>query len=395
MILLGEQIYHGQVGGATCTGCHGASATGTPLGPDLTSGRWRWSDGTFAGIAATIRVGVPHPKDFRAPMPAMGGAQLTADQVSAVATYVWALSQPPVSDALASRITIPGERVYPESITATADGRLIIGSISRREIYDVKPGASVAMPFIKADSETTLGVFGVYADERSATLWACYSELPGPIGSAQAGSLLVAYDLTSGVAKGRYPMPTPKAFCNDIASAPDGTVFVTDTNNMEVDRFAKGATRLQRWVGDGAFGPGDAVLDGISVVGDSLIVSTLATSKVFSIPIAANGAPGAVTQLKLSQSIVEPDGMRVLGKSSVLLVESGGPGRLSRLDVVGDHAKVSVLKEGFTDVPVSVAIVGTKAFVLEGQLNDLYGPPGTKPAGHPFQATAVELQAGD
>ena len=88
-------------------------------------------------------------------------------------------------------------------------------------------------------------------------------------------------------------------------------------------------------------------------------------------------------------------GMRVLGKSSVLLVESGGPGRLSRLDVVGDHAKVSVLKEGFTDVPVSVAIVGTKAFVLEGQLNDLYGPPGTKPAGHPFQATAVELQAGD
>jgi len=27
-------------------------------------------------------------------MPAMGGAQLTADQVSALAAYVWALSQP-------------------------------------------------------------------------------------------------------------------------------------------------------------------------------------------------------------------------------------------------------------------------------------------------------------
>jgi hypothetical protein len=39
-----------------------------------------------------------HPKNYRAPMPAMGGAHLTADQVSAVAAYVWALSQPPTSE---------------------------------------------------------------------------------------------------------------------------------------------------------------------------------------------------------------------------------------------------------------------------------------------------------
>lgn len=34
-----------------------------------------------------------HPKDYRSPMPAMGVAQLTPAQVSAVATYIWALSQ--------------------------------------------------------------------------------------------------------------------------------------------------------------------------------------------------------------------------------------------------------------------------------------------------------------
>ena len=33
MVALGDRIYHGQVGGASCTGCHGAKATGTPLGP--------------------------------------------------------------------------------------------------------------------------------------------------------------------------------------------------------------------------------------------------------------------------------------------------------------------------------------------------------------------------
>jgi glucose/arabinose dehydrogenase/mono/diheme cytochrome c family protein len=92
MVALGDRIYHGQVGGATCTGCHGANAAGTPLGPDLTDTKWLWSDGSFAGIAKTITTGVPQPKEYRAPMPPMGGAQLTPDQVSAVAAYIWGLS---------------------------------------------------------------------------------------------------------------------------------------------------------------------------------------------------------------------------------------------------------------------------------------------------------------
>jgi mono/diheme cytochrome c family protein len=51
-----------------------------------------WSDGSPSGIAATITKGVAEPKQYRAAMPAMGGAQLTADQVTAVADYVWTLS---------------------------------------------------------------------------------------------------------------------------------------------------------------------------------------------------------------------------------------------------------------------------------------------------------------
>jgi glucose/arabinose dehydrogenase/mono/diheme cytochrome c family protein len=94
MVALGDRIYHGQVGGATCTGCHGAGGKGTPLGPDLTDSKWLWSDGSYAAIAKTITSGVPQPKEYRSPMPPMGGAQLTADQVSALAAYVWGLSHP-------------------------------------------------------------------------------------------------------------------------------------------------------------------------------------------------------------------------------------------------------------------------------------------------------------
>ncbi|MGD0300557.1 MAG: PQQ-dependent sugar dehydrogenase [Bryobacteraceae bacterium] len=92
VVALGDRIYHGQVGGAACAGCHGGSGTGTSVGPSLTSGKWLWSDGSFAGILKVITAGVPQPKQFRSPMPAMGGAQLSADQASAVAAYVWSIS---------------------------------------------------------------------------------------------------------------------------------------------------------------------------------------------------------------------------------------------------------------------------------------------------------------
>jgi glucose/arabinose dehydrogenase/mono/diheme cytochrome c family protein len=92
IVALGDRIFHGQVGGATCTGCHGANAKGGVLGPDLTGKTWMWSDGSYAGIAKSITDGVAQPKKFRSPMPPMGGAQLTPDQVSAVAAYVWSLS---------------------------------------------------------------------------------------------------------------------------------------------------------------------------------------------------------------------------------------------------------------------------------------------------------------
>jgi mono/diheme cytochrome c family protein len=93
MVSMGERIYHGQVGAAACTGCHGGNGAGTPLGPDLTDTEWLWSDGSFAGIAKTITTGVSAPKEYRSPMPPLGGAQLTPEQVSAVAAYVWGLSR--------------------------------------------------------------------------------------------------------------------------------------------------------------------------------------------------------------------------------------------------------------------------------------------------------------
>ncbi len=92
MVALGDRVFHGQAGGAPCVACHGATGGGTPLGSDLTKNTWAWSDGSWKGIRKTITDGVPAPKQYRSPMPAMGGAQLTPEQADAVAAYVWAIS---------------------------------------------------------------------------------------------------------------------------------------------------------------------------------------------------------------------------------------------------------------------------------------------------------------
>ena len=77
--------------GGSCGACHGADAGGGPIGPPLNTGSPLWTDGGPASIKDLIAKGVPAPKQYRSPMPPMGGAQLSDDDLNAVAAYVWAV----------------------------------------------------------------------------------------------------------------------------------------------------------------------------------------------------------------------------------------------------------------------------------------------------------------
>jgi len=85
----GKAIFTGK---GICYACHGANAKGTPLAPDLTDGKWINIDGSLASIARVVKEGVPAPKEHPAPMPPMGGAQLTDAEIQAVAQYVFSLN---------------------------------------------------------------------------------------------------------------------------------------------------------------------------------------------------------------------------------------------------------------------------------------------------------------
>ncbi|HSJ23107.1 MAG TPA: c-type cytochrome [Longimicrobiales bacterium] len=86
----GRAIYHGK---GNCFTCHGRDGAGTPLGPVLRDTVWLNVDGSRAAILQVIREGVAKPKQYPAPMPAMGGAKLSPAELEAVATYVHGLSR--------------------------------------------------------------------------------------------------------------------------------------------------------------------------------------------------------------------------------------------------------------------------------------------------------------
>jgi mono/diheme cytochrome c family protein len=100
MIAQGDSIYHA----GACARCHGANALGARNGPTLVKGdsaMWLHSDGSYAGILATIMRGVPKDslRDKARPfaMNPRGSSLVTPiseDAVKAVAAYVWKLNHP-------------------------------------------------------------------------------------------------------------------------------------------------------------------------------------------------------------------------------------------------------------------------------------------------------------
>ncbi len=299
--------------------------------------------------------------------------------------------------AVPAQIVIPGERITPESLTSTADGHVIFGSVGANTIWRAAPGAATAEAWIKPGTDGMAQIFGVLADNKSRTMYACSNSLgPPPASGAAPVATLYLFDLKSGSPKAKYPLPGAGAFCNDIAVDARGNAYVTDTNNMLVGRLARGGKQIEPWAGaDGAFGPKGGILDGIAVLGNRVIVNALRTSKLFAVTIGKNGKAGTTTEIKTDRVVGSPDGMRSFGKKDLLVVEGAGAGRLSRVTVNGDTAKAVTLKEGFPDGPVAVTVVGTTAYVLEGQLAAMMGPPpapGTPPPpSKPYKATAVEV----
>lgn len=87
----GQALFRGK---GNCFTCHGREATGGPLAPDLTDDVWVNFDQrpSAAEVEALVKAGVPKPVKHPAPMPPMGGARLSDEEVRQLAAYVLSLA---------------------------------------------------------------------------------------------------------------------------------------------------------------------------------------------------------------------------------------------------------------------------------------------------------------
>src|SRR5262245_42659133 len=294
----------------------------------------------------------------------------------------------------AARVVLADNQAYPESITASSDGTLYVSSLAAGGITRIPRGATKDEPWIKPGAFDTRSTLGVLVDNTAHMLWACSNDLsafgvPGP--SSVSGSHLKGFDLRTGEGKVSATLPGTRSFCNDIALSQDGSLFVTNTFAPQVLRLKPGSSQLEVWLEDQQFAvpsPG-AGLDGIAFGGDGhLYVNTFTKGEFFRIEV-HNGAPGKVTKLQTSRPLMSPDGLRIV--SGLTFVMAEGSGALDRVIVTQDKASIETLAEGFS-TPTAVAVVGTTAWVAEGQLSHLFDPAKNGPPRLPFYIKAVSLE---
>ncbi len=265
--------------------------------------------------------------------------------------------------APAALVTVDDTRPFPESLTSDKAGDIFFGSMTKGTIYRSRSGSATAVPWISSAISGMNAVLGVYADDKSNTLYACSIAGGAPPEKAATLSALRAFDLKTGDPKAAYPMVgAGKALCNDVAVAKDGSLYVADTIGGTIQRLKKGSTALEVWIKD----PRLAGADGIAEGGDGAIyVNTFTTSRFFKVPVGKDGAAGEIVELKPSLPLDHPDGLRSIGGMKFLQAE-GNAGRITEVTISGDQATLKPLKSelGLT----SVTVARGKAWALNSKL---------------------------
>ncbi|MEG6508823.1 hypothetical protein V6C03_07550 [Methyloligella sp. 2.7D] len=269
-------------------------------------------------------------------------------------------------------------------MTSTKDGTLYVSSISDGGVIRIAPGGEPEL-WIEPGAYDTRSTLGLLADEKKGLLWVCSNDISG-IGvdgpTDIEGGFLKGFDLNTGEGKVSYRFPMEGAVCNDIAIAPDGAVYATNTAGMEIVKLAPGAEELEIWVSDPVLKGG---LDGLAFGPDgNLYVNTFSANELFRIDVEDGEAKG-IAKLE-TPPLGKPDGIRPV-PGGFVMVE--GAGKLDLITVDGDTVDIETIG-AFTE-PTGVTVVGDRAWVTEGQLSYLFDEAkkdGPRPS---FQLRAMPL----
>jgi sugar lactone lactonase YvrE len=127
---------------------------------------------------------------------------------------------------ISTAFELPGGPVYPEGITTDpSTGDLYAGSYEDGTIFKMTPGHRVAETFLPAGADGRTKALGLEVDQ-ARRLWAI-----------DADTGVAVYDLRSRRLLARFDVPGQDArLVNDLAIAPDGSAYITDSLRTVVYR---------------------------------------------------------------------------------------------------------------------------------------------------------------
>jgi sugar lactone lactonase YvrE len=300
-------------------------------------------------------------------------------------------------------VNIEPARFFPEGVTVDRAGIFYVGSMDMGDIYKATADGKTATPFITADAGGLVSVLGLYADDATKTLWVCNSDAGNGQRKGMAPVSLKSFNLETGAAISTYPWPAPtttpvagatvNGFCNDITVDADGTVYATDSWYPRILRLRKGGTALEEWVSNPVFGADQWHLNGIDVdqATGNLYVVENHPGHLWRIPIGADGAAGAVTEITTSKPLGGPDGLKVVAPNLLATAESNG---VSTIAVSGTTGTVTQVASGLNGY-ATLALYQASAWVVENQGDHFWNPTEKgKDAKPPFRLVEVPLSVG-
>jgi sugar lactone lactonase YvrE len=342
-------------------------------------------------------------------------ADLEVGTVPASDTSFQALAGVPVFDAAAARLrsatapvarsrvrlTVVDTMFHPEGIAYDSrTERWFIGSVRQRRIVVVERNGTTH-DFARAGSDGIAGVFGMAVDAARRTLWVATTALPRMQGFAAADSGRVGvfgYDMDTGRLRRRAWMPRDSSTAHtfgDVAVAPNGDVYVSDSQAPLIARLPLGSDSLERFVTHPLF----RSLQGMAITADGATMFVadyshgLLRVDLASRSVSALAAPAAATLLGV-------DGL-YLHRGALIGVQNGvTPPRLARFCLDATARRVLGVETldrnpAVVDEPALGAIVGDSAFYVATSQWEKFDDDGKRIAGSRLRpATVVSLAVG-
>jgi hypothetical protein len=291
-------------------------------------------------------------------------------------------------------LTLPARDGIIESAVADAKGRWFFADVRNRCIWLRETDGTIRE--FSGPRDGLLGVFGLAIDEKRGSLWAGVSAVPEIKNFSKADqgwAYLAEYDLTTGAYRRSIQVPNPGRghVLGSVVTAPDGSVFASDSTAPTVWRLAPGASQLEAWLESDEF----TSLQGLAFTaeGKTLYLADY-SSGLWHIDVATKNL--RLLAAPARSTLVGLDDLQLAGHTLIAVQNGTSPQRVVRiaLDDRGELKHVETLAAALstmTDSATGCVRDGRYYFVGNSGWS-LFEKPDAAPAPREVHLLSVSLQ---